>query len=110
MAGDLVNVDRMDYRINRLGASLFFDPITLKVGADRGIDDMVVHAKFMAGKTGTYAGNQRPGYDGWTSALGDGQANRVWIYDACDAGGCHDKPGDLGHHRAGGLLRSPNSS
>lgn len=42
MSGDPVNIDRMDARINRLGASLFFDPITLGVGAERGIDDVLL--------------------------------------------------------------------
>ncbi len=50
MSGEPVNIDRMDYRINRLGASLFFDPITLQVGAERGIDDVVL--LYAAGRAG----------------------------------------------------------
>jgi hypothetical protein len=50
MSGDPVNIDRMDYRINRLAASLFFDPVTLQVGADRGVDDMVL--LYAAGRGG----------------------------------------------------------
>jgi len=50
MSASTVEIDRMDYRINRLGASLFFDPVTLGVGAERGVDDMLL--LYAAGRAG----------------------------------------------------------
>ena len=64
-------------------------------GADGWIDDMVVLARMMDGRNGDFAGNQRPTYDAWQADAGDGQANKVWIYNSCEAAACND-PGDEG--------------
>jgi hypothetical protein len=60
--------------------------------AESWIDDMVVLERFMAGKSGEFLGNQRPSYDTWAAASGDGQANKVWIYSSCEAAGCNGPP------------------
>ena len=70
-------------------------PYAQSNGADDWIDDMVVLARMMDGRNGTFAGNQRPTYDGWKADATDGQDNRVWIYNSCEAAACNN-PGDEG--------------
>ena len=70
-------------------------PYATTSGARSWIDDMVVLARMMDGRNGTFAGNQRPTYDAWTAEAGDGQQNDVWIYNSCEAAACND-PGDPG--------------
>lgn len=70
-------------------------PYARSAGAEGWIDDMVVLARMMDGRNGAFAGNQRPTYDAWQADVGDGQANKVWIYNSCEAAACNN-PGDPG--------------
>ncbi len=64
-------------------------------GADGWIDDMVVLARMMDGRNGAFQGNQRPTYDSWAASNADGQSNKVWLYNSCEAAACNN-PGDEG--------------
>lgn len=46
----MTDIDRLDARINTLGSSLFFDPVTLAHGSDHGIADAL--ALYVGGRAG----------------------------------------------------------
>ena len=46
----VTDTDRLDHRLNRLGSSLFFDPVTVRHGAAHGIDD--AFALYVGGRAG----------------------------------------------------------